>query len=216
MSDDVTASCDGAIISKMRSVMISTQDRKVEGMKYCTSDLHFFDSDILSLADRPYANPTLMNEDLVARFLAKTKDADEIYILGDILGGKPLDDPYALTQQMMQRLGIEARPFHLMRGNHDHLTDDDYRRIGFRTVKSKFDFIELGGRRFMISHDPCMVQPRNTLAICGHVHTLFSENYQGARNTFTINVAVEVRHYEPVSEAEILELVEQSPYRSSH
>lgn len=182
-------------------------------MKYFTSDLHFFDVDILAFADRPYANPEEMNEDLAARFLAKTRDADEIYILGDLFGSKPPGDPYEATKRMMERLGIRDRPCHLMRGNHDHLSDDEYRRIGFRTVMNKFAFIELRGARFMISHDPCMVQPRDTLAICGHVHTLFSENWQPVRNTFTINVAVEVRNYEPLSEAELLALVERSPYR---
>ncbi|MDL2263499.1 metallophosphoesterase family protein [Synergistaceae bacterium OttesenSCG-928-I11] len=182
-------------------------------MIYFTSDQHFFDSDIISFADRPYANPDEMNEDLIARFLAKTQDADEIYILGDIFGSKPPYDHFTSTKWAMERLGIKDRPFHLMRGNHDHLPDDDYRHIGFRSVMDKFAFIELGDLRFMISHDPCMVQPRDTLAICGHIHTLFSENWQPRRNTFTINVGVEVRNYEPISEAEILELVARSPYK---
>ncbi len=182
-------------------------------MKYFTSDPHFFDSDILAFADRPYANPIEMNEDLVARFLAKTQDADEIYILGDIFGSKPPRDHYESTKWVMGRLGIKDRPFHLMRGNHDLLPEDAYRHIGFRTVMTKFAFIELSGLHFMIAHDPCMVQPRDTLALCGHVHTLFSENWQPARNTFTINLSLEVRNYEPLSEAEILALVERSPYK---
>ena len=182
-------------------------------MKYFTSDQHFFDPDIISFADRPYANPDAMNEDLIARFLAKTRDADEIYILGDVFGSKPPDDQYASAKWAMERLGIKDRPFHLMRGNHDHLTDDEYRKIGFRTVMEKFAFVELGGMQVMISHDPCMIQPRDTLALCGHIHTLFSENWQPARNTFAVNVSVEMRAYEPVSEAEILDIVARSPYR---
>jgi calcineurin-like phosphoesterase family protein len=188
-------------------------EKRLEAMKYFTSDLHFFDADIISLADRPYASPDQMNEDLISRFLARTRDADEIFILGDIFGGRPPEDVYTAAERAMGRLGIKDRAFHLMRGNHDHLTDDEYRKIGFRTVMEKFAFIELDGMRVMISHDPCMVQPRGTFALCGHVHTLFSENWQPERNTFTINMSVEVRNYEPVSEAEILRIAAMSPYR---
>jgi calcineurin-like phosphoesterase family protein len=147
-----------------------------------------------------------MNDDLIARFTDKTREASEIYILGDILGGCCPDSPYPLCLNVMRRLGIDSRPFHLIQGNHDTLSHEEYGKIGFQSVK-KLEFIEIGEREVMLTHDPCMVQPRNTLALCGHVHTLFSENWQPLRNTYTINVSVEVRNYQPVSEAEILAIV---------
>lgn len=182
-------------------------------MRYFTSDQHFFDSDILVFADRPYENPELMNDALVEKFNAKTRDASEIYILGDIFGSKLPPNQFEASASVMIRLGIKERPFHLMRGNHDHLSDEEYLKMGFRTVKDKFSYIKLGGIETMISHDPCMVQPRDTLAICGHIHTLFSENWQPLRNTFTINVSVEMRNYEPISEDEIMNIVAASPYK---
>lgn len=183
-------------------------------MKYFTSDLHFFDSDIIVFADRPYENPEAMNEDLIERFNARTHDASEIYILGDIFGGRLPKDQFGSLKSVMDRLGINDRPFHLMRGNHDHLADDEYLKIGFQTIYSNFVYTGLtGGLQVMISHDPCMVQPRNTLALCGHIHTLFSENWQPLRNTFTVNVGVEMRDYAPISEAEILDIIAKSPYK---
>jgi calcineurin-like phosphoesterase family protein len=181
-------------------------------MRYFTSDHHFFDSDIMSYCDRPYESVEYMNDEMVRRFREKTADASEIYILGDIFGGRKPRSPFDACRSVMETLGIRARPFHLVLGNHDTMEEDEYKDIGFSTVK-KTDFITLNGMKVMLTHDPCMVQPLNTLAICGHIHTLFSENWQPVRNTFTINVGVDVRNYEPVSESDILDLIESSDYR---
>lgn len=181
-------------------------------MRYFTSDQHFFDSDIMTYSDRPYKSVEEMNEDMIARFLAKTEDADEIYILGDIFGSCVPRSPFAACKSVMERLGVSERPFHLVLGNHDNLKPDEYLEIGFETVKT-LGFMKIGGLNAMLTHDPCMVQPRDTFAICGHIHTLFAENWQPERNTFTINVSVEVRNYEPVSEAEIVEILNGSMYR---
>ena len=181
-------------------------------VRYFTSDQHFFDIDIITYSDRPYRTPEEMNEDLIRRFNDKTRDAEEVYVVGDILGSGQPADAEAACAGVMRRLGIDRRPFHLIVGNHDNLPCEAYLAMGFRSVKG-LDFIELGGMRVMLTHDPCMVQPRNTLAICGHIHTLFSENWQPARNTLTINVSVEVRNYEPVSEEEILSLIGRYDYR---
>jgi calcineurin-like phosphoesterase family protein len=161
---------------------------------------------------RPYQSVEEMNDDIVRRFLAKTQDATEVYILGDIVGSRialPLADA---SREVMTRLGIRQRPFHLVLGNHDILSDEEYLGMGFTSV-NKIEHIILDGMKVMLTHDPCMVQPPDTLAICGHIHTLFSENWQPARNTFTINVGVEARGYEPVSEMEILEIVKRSDYK---
>lgn len=179
--------------------------------RYFTSDQHFFDGDIISYTDRPYSTPQEMNSDMIERFLSKTHDATEIYILGDMLGSGQPSNPYNACGEILEKLKIHEKPFHLIRGNHDTLSNEEYLELGFSTVK-KIDFIEIGGLKVMITHDPCMVQPRNLLAVCGHIHTLFYENWQPDRMTLTINVSVEMRNYEPVSEDEILGIAARSPY----
>jgi calcineurin-like phosphoesterase family protein len=166
----------------------------------------------MSYCDRPYGSVGEMNDDMVARFLAKTEDADEVFILGDIFGSCQPEFPSATCEGIMEKLGVRKRPFHLVLGNHDTLEPREYLAAGFVTVKAQ-DFITIGELNVMLTHDPCMVQQSGTLAICGHIHTLFEENWQPARNTFTINVGVEARGYEPVSEAEIIALIQDSPYR---
>ena len=187
-------------------------DTKKTGKRYFTSDQHFFDKNIMAAADRPYAMPEAMTDDIVTHFLAKTVDASEVYILGDIFGSAQPADPYRLCGEMLERLGARRRPFHLIRGNHDHLTDEEYLALGFKSV-NRIDFIELGGMRAMLTHDPCMVQAKNLLALCGHIHTLFYEVYQQERNTLALNVGVDLRSFEPLSEDEILEIVRRSPYQ---
>lgn len=185
-------------------------------MKYFTSDQHFFDTDIMAFSNRPYGSPEEMNEDIIAKFLDTTRDADEVYILGDMFGSKRPADQFGELSRIMKRLGINERPFYLMRGNHDHLTDDEYKKMGFRSVMRNFAFIELkNGMNAMISHDPCMIQPKNTLAVCGHVHTLFKELWNAERGTLALNVSVEVRDYRPMSEDEVLAAAEGYPYRQA-
>lgn len=181
-------------------------------MRYFTSDQHFFDLDIMSYTNRPYETAEEMNNDLVRRFNEATKDATEVYILGDIFGSHQPYYPFSACKSVMDRMGIGDRPFHLILGNHDMLKVEEYREIGFASAK-RLGFIEIDGVRAMLTHDPCLVQPTDTFAICGHIHTLFAENWQPIRNTFTINVGVEVRDYAPVSEARIVELLNASEYR---
>ena len=180
-------------------------------MRFFTSDQHFYDSDIMSYCNRPYDTPEDMNADMIARFNRKTADASEIYIVGDIFGSAQPRHPFDACIQIMQALGIGRCPFHLIRGNHDSLTDKEYLEVGFATVRN-LTFINTDVGEVMLTHDPCMVQPIGTLSICGHIHTLFSENWQPMRNTLTVNVSVEVRNYEPLSEQEFLELVRGSNY----
>ena len=180
-------------------------------MRYFTSDQHFYDSDIISYCNRPYDTPEEMNADMIKRFSQKTRDASEIYIIGDIFGSAQPRRPFEACLEVMRSLDIGRCPFHLIRGNHDSLSDEEYLEIGFNTVQN-LAFIETETGRVMLTHDPCMVQPIGTLAICGHIHTLFSENWQPMRNTLSVNVSVEVRDYEPLSEHEFLALVRKYDY----
>jgi calcineurin-like phosphoesterase family protein len=181
-------------------------------LRFFTSDLHFFDSDILTYCDRPYDGADEMDRDIIRRLADCTKEASAVYILGDFFGVKQPDSPFEACKSLLGRMGAKDRPFHLIMGNHDHMKREEYLEAGFASAKH-LDVIKIGDFEFMMTHDPSMVQPKNTLALCGHIHTLFRENWQPERNTLTINVCVEVRDYKPVSEAEILDLVARSDYR---
>lgn len=182
-------------------------------MRYFISDVHFFDEGIIFYCDRPFASVEEMHSALVENFRRKTSGGGEIYMLGDIMGmnGGAAQRDGCLELLKSMGLGTADMPFHLILGNHDTLPTDDYLSMGFASVE-RTGRIGIGGFSAMLTHDPCMAQPRNTLAICGHIHTLFDEIYNAERNTLTINVCVERRNYEPVSEKEILEIIKKSQY----
>jgi calcineurin-like phosphoesterase family protein len=104
-------------------------------------------------------------------------------------------------------------PFHLILGNNDLFKIQDYTDMGFKSVKETSNIL-FGEFNAMLVHDPCMVQKKNTLALCGHIHTLFDYVYNAQRNNLAINVGIETRNYAPISEEEIIALIKNTPYAS--
>lgn len=53
-------------------------------MTYFTSDQHFGRFNIIRLCQRPFASLEEMNEVMLAKWNAKVKDSDRVFILGDL------------------------------------------------------------------------------------------------------------------------------------
>ena len=53
-------------------------------MIFFTADQHFGHFNIMRLSKRPFASLDEMNEAMIARWNAKVRDEDTIYILGDL------------------------------------------------------------------------------------------------------------------------------------
>lgn len=180
-------------------------------MIYFISDLHFSDTGIMKTVGRPFVTPEEMDRHITSRVAQKTRDAEAVYILGDVFGGVRPADQFGTLCRLMREMGADERPFHLMRGNHDELTDEEYRSAGFASVRSRWAELEAGSRRYVIAHDPSMIQVPGTFAITGHVHTLYEEVWNERRGTLDVNVGVEVRGYEPLSLSEIDEIGRRYP-----
>lgn len=182
-------------------------------MKYFISDIHFFDAGIIEYCNRPFSSVEEMNDMLVENFKEKVGGDGEIFLIGDIMGTNGSLEKKPDCALLLERMGIRdpGTPFHLILGNHDTFSGDDYTEMGFISVE-KVGHTPVGGMNAMLTHDPCLIQPKNTLAICGHIHTLFDEIYNEKRNTLAINVSVEERDYRPVSEKEIAEIVKGTRY----
>ena len=52
-------------------------------MTYFTSDQHFAHFNIIRLCQRPFASLEEMDEVMLAKWNAKVKDSDRVFILGD-------------------------------------------------------------------------------------------------------------------------------------
>ena len=182
-------------------------------MKYFSSDLHFYDEGLIKYCDRPFSSVDEMHRKIIDNFRDKVNGNGEIYILGDIAGRNVADLEKKDYTQIFDQMGINNpnTPFHLILGNHDTLQIQDYTDMGFVSVK-RIAHIRLGKLETMLTHDPCMVQPKNTLALCGHIHTLFDHICNVQRNTLTINVCLETRDYTPVSEDEIISLIKNTAW----
>ena len=192
-------------------------------MKFFSSDLHFYDEGLMKYCGRPFSSVEEMHSVIISNFRNKVNGNGEIYILGDITGKNSKHLTKKDYTQVLDQMGISNpnTPFHLILGNNDALPIEDYLDLGFISVKG-IDNIQLGEfntmlnstfYKAMLTHDPCMVQQVNTLALCGHVHTLFDDVFNEKRNILAINVGVEVRNYTPVSEEEILALIKNTGWQ---
>jgi calcineurin-like phosphoesterase family protein len=152
-----------------------------------TADPHLFHTRIIDFCNRPFrtldGQPDVqaMNEGLIRRHNDVVAPDDEVFILGDMLFGG------------MKRLMEVAPRLHgrktLVLGNHDRLTNTQYRVAGFEVRK----YMKLG-KVLLIHRPPSDAEAdRHKLVLCGHVHTDWRERGN------CINVGVDVRDYRPVS-----------------
>ena len=82
-------------------------------MKFYTADLHLFHFNIIRLCNRPYKTAEEMNEDLIAKWNAKVKPEDEVYICGDLVF-KATD--INEVKKLLKSLNGKK---YLVQGNHD-------------------------------------------------------------------------------------------------
>jgi calcineurin-like phosphoesterase family protein len=110
---------------------------------------------------------------------------DTVYFLGDFAFANKWHEIKRILDKMH---GKKI----LIRGNHDKLTTNGYRKAGFDKV-----YNSLWVRGFYLVHnseDNCFDSP----CICGHIHTYW------LRKGKNYNVSVDLHNYLPVSEGKIL------------
>ncbi len=173
-------------------------------MRYFTSDWHFFDDTIRTLCERPFASACEMNASIVKRFVESTRDATEVFFLGDLFGKNIHSDPdlparAECAREWLAEMGAGRLPFRLVRGNHDTWEDAAYRRMGFASIDTVLR-IEMQGIEVFLSHDPCMAQSRGSRWVCGHLHALYERMYNAKRNIAVVNACIEVCGYKPLDE----------------
>lgn len=162
-------------------------------MRYFSSDIHAFHKRILEFCpNRKCKTIEEHNELIVNNFNSILTNQDETYHLGDFSFGDIIQ-----TERFLRRLNGKH---HLVIGNHDKFSWEDYIRIGFKTV-CKFMFIKIGKVGPVgLAHDPCNCICAPSIPwLAGHLHYNFI--------TFgnAINVGVDVRDMKPISEIDLME-----------
>ncbi len=201
-------------------------------MRYFTSDTHYGHQNIIRFCDRPYADVDHMNVDLVNRAAEMLEVGDELWHLGDVALGT-LDN----TLAHLARIPVEVT---LVAGNHDRCHPYNGKR-GERFIeiyRERCQLAELiltntsltlsNGVEVNVSHfpyadselsglenrhgkvivdkfAPWRVVDDGSWLLCGHVHESWKQRGR------MINVGVDAWGGRPVSEAEIIDLINAGP-----
>ncbi|MDE5747531.1 MAG: phosphoesterase [Acetatifactor sp.] len=122
-------------------------------MIYFIADTHFGDDRIRRYENRPFDNVQIMDRELIRRWNETVSPEDTVYVLGD--WGN-------LSPTLLQ--GTK----YLIKGNHDALTNQVYRDMGFAEV---YDMPVILDEFWILSHEPLYVCENMPYAnLFGHVH----------------------------------------------
>jgi calcineurin-like phosphoesterase family protein len=189
--------------------------------RFWTGDDHFFHTNILGYADRPWPTVEAMNEGLIENWNATVSPEDETIVVGDVVMGHAIE-----SLKLIPRLNGRKR---LMAGNHDRFWCGHkpgsaerwrplYEDAGFEILSdgTHIDTM-LGDHLVRVSHFPYESDDRHgdrydghyppdsgSWLIHGHVHTAWK--VRGRQ----INVGVDVWDYTPVSDDRLIQLIEST------
>lgn len=178
-------------------------------MTFFTSDQHFGHFNIIRLSHRPFASLDEMNETMIARWNAKVRDKDTVYVLGDLFFRAATVAP--ILRQLKGRK-------HLVLGNHDHswtskVSISDH----FESVQTICE-IDIGGKPATLCHYPMLSYPhaRRGYMIYGHIHNNTGDDYWPLimRRARMLNAGVDVNDFEPVTFDELL--ANNAAFRQQH
>lgn len=153
-------------------------------MIFFVADTHFGDDAIRRYEKRPYICVKEMDRALIDNWNRVVKESDTVYHLGD----------FAVPEIAGETAGkLNGRKI-LVKGNHDILTNQEYRDMGFAEV---YDLPVILDNFWILSHEPLYVNENMPYAnLFGHVHA------SAVYKTFSKQhycVSVERIDYEPVS-----------------
>lgn len=169
-------------------------------------DPHFGHAAIIGMVNRPFDNAREMTRELVEKFNARVSPGDLVCWLGDAFFTSRLE-----ARSILQ--SMNGRHF-LVRGNHDG-TGGAALTAGFEVAVDRAH-VKIGGNKVMLCHYPPVsaktrhdaryldkrpALPRGEWLIHGHTH----ESSQAFGHC--IHVGVDAWDYEPVSRAQIEELM---------
>lgn len=168
-----------------------------------TADTHFGHANIIGHCDRPFADASEMDTEIIRNIRERVKPGDDLWIIGDFAFGPPARSESYCRGVFEQLPGRK----HLIVGNHDF---KQTRSLPWTSVR---EIVELrdGGQALVLCHYPMLTWNRarnGALQLFGHVHN----NWQGTRNS--VNVGVDVWGFNPIQLPEILERAQSLPVNS--
>lgn len=165
-------------------------------MIYLTADPHFWHTNIIRYANRPFSSVEEMNDSLIGNWNSVVNEDDDVYILGDfVFGFRPAYLEYVLYHTLGNK--------YLILGNHDYPL---YRKGAYKKVGGIIIYkepIEIDG--YVLSHRPLEeAKVFDFINIHGHIHE------QIKNDPHYINVCVEHTNYTPILFSEAVSGVQKS------
>lgn len=190
--------------------------------KFFTSDTHFGHANIIKYSDRPFKDIYHMDAELVRRWNETVMPDDEVFHLGDVALGK-----WERWEEILTSLnGYKT----LVIGNHDRVFAMEKQSMQDRfwpLYAEWFDIVvpdvtnfPLGDHMVNMSHFPyngdshdgdrfeeMRLEDRGSILLHGHTHLDQIVSYSDA-NTLQIHVGADAWDYTPVSEEQIISVIE--------
>lgn len=157
-------------------------------MIYFTADQHFGDSNIIGYCDRPFRDADEMDDAIIATWNDTVKnDDDDVFVLGDFSFMEDEEPDVSFIRGILSKLRGRK---HLIVGNHDKLSKEEYQSAGFISYHYPYLIVE----DFICVHDPALsCIDRSKKFLCGHIHDLFIKKKN------CLNVGVDVHDFTPIS-----------------
>lgn len=191
---------------------------------YFTSDTHFGHARIIELSNRPFKDVDHMNSEIVRRWNEIVMPDDIVYHLGDVALGK-IDDSLPIVSRLngykVLVNGNHDRPFmNAGKARYDEWFDrysEVFQMVSHTTAVPLF---LTGGREVLLSHFPydgdshdgdrfsdARAVDNGTPLIHGHTH-MDNKVSHSKNGTLQIHVGMDAWDYRPVSEDEIIALMD--------
>ena len=163
-------------------------------MIYYISDTHFYHTNVIKLANRPFNNVEEMNKTLINNWNNTVNKDDIVYFLGDF--------SFKTNQQTSTKLLKELNgKKYFIKGNHDKITWLNKIKEQ-KLIEDWYDYKEINdnGRMVILCHYPLHSWNglyHGSYHLYGHVHqnTVLNYDWQARR----YNVSVEVNKYKPTT-----------------
>ena len=177
---------------------------------FLISDTHFFHTNIIKYADRPFGSVKEMNDALVQRWNEVVGEDDIVLHLGDVSFSR---------DGRMWKIGQSLKgKKQLVLGNHDWGTET-MSNLGFEcktTRRNETYEFEYEGRHFVVAHRPRDIptweKGDTRIRICGHEHNnaphfikWVRDKSDNARPIMCLNMSCEYTDYAPLHISEVIE-----------
>ena len=136
---------------------------------FATSDQHFYHKNIIKYANRPFS----VDDDgivdcaktIIKKYNEVVSDGDIVLFLGDITASlRGRDDHFKQLLSLLKGRKV------LVRGNHDHLSDEFFYNAGFELV---VDYIKVD--EYFLSHYPCYKSRWTCNVEKGHIEIMHGD-----------------------------------------